>query len=122
MIQVVTLNTLANVCADKSDYGFPHADEAILTWEYRAKLITQLLTPHVTNGAFFCLQEVDKIDFFKDLFTKHNYKCVMAPLKKGGHTCCIAWNDNLWALRQQKSDFYKGYTQKYIIVMDIECK
>lgn len=90
-LKVVSFNTLATVCADNSPQGFPHTDPYILTWSHRSPLIEQKITEWCSEKYVVCLQEVDQLEWYLDLFTKLCYKVVYDSESKRIHQCLLCY-------------------------------
>lgn len=97
-MRIFTWNTLANICADNSANGFPHADPNILEWDYRFNLITKILEVEIANGTIFCLQEVDKHNEYEEFFFKHEYDVVYSRQEGAAHGILVAYPKTIKAL------------------------
>lgn len=94
-ITIRTMNTLASICADQSEFGFPHVDLAILDWEHRKHLLIQELIAH--QATFLCLQEVEEQhwnEWFQPELLKHGYDGVWYG--NGKHGCALLWQASTW--------------------------
>jgi mRNA deadenylase 3'-5' endonuclease subunit Ccr4 len=93
---ICTWNVLADSLALSvygDDVAFPHTDQAVLLWEYRAPLIKKQLC--FIDADVFCLQEVDKYqEFFEPLFQSMGYASQWTPKIDSVDGILIAWKQD----------------------------
>lgn len=90
-LKVVSFNTLAVICADNSPQGFPHTDPSILAWSHRSPLVEEKITQWCSEKYVVCLQEVDQLEWYLDLFTRLGYKVVYNSQSKRIHQCLLCY-------------------------------
>lgn len=88
-LKVVSFNTLATICADNSPQGFPHTDPAILAWPHRSPLIEQKIEQWCLEKYVVCLQEVDQLEWYLDLFSRLGYSVVYDSKSERIHQCLL---------------------------------
>jgi nocturnin len=97
------MNTLADMCADQSEFGFPHARAEILAWNYRKNLLIEELICGAPD--FICLQEVDHwTDWFEPELSRYGYvgcfrnSAEDMALTPRGHGLALLWKNDRWSL------------------------
>lgn len=70
IVKVLQWNTLAE-CFSQPD-SFPKVDPAQLAWPYRSKLIAKYIAD--SGCDIFCFQEVDRPEFFVQLFPAEQFE------------------------------------------------
>ncbi len=128
-IKVLTMNTLADLCSNNEETGFPHVNPEYLTWNYRKHLLLQELLAY--DPHFICLQEVDKFhEWYQPELRKHGYdgifkgKSTLNELQRnatrtGVFGCAIFWKTNNWVMNTF-TEFYLPHTGQGCII--VTCK
>ncbi len=85
LLRVMTWNVLCDALSD----SFDRVPKDLLSWQYRAPLITQHIA--FLEADIICLQEVDKFnDIMQGLPSFYQGTCCMKP--DGVMGCAIVWN------------------------------
>ena len=114
---VSTFNALAQQCANTLEFGFPHVDPAILTWEHRGGLILKL----ITQSDIICLQEIDQWEWLEPKLKEAGYEGAWwnggtpeAPSKRHGYA--IIWRTDLF-VAATRMEQYSDSTQIYVVAV-----
>lgn len=115
MIRIVSFNTLADVCADNSQRGFPEVEPSILEWDYRSRLIQKKIEKWCSEKYIILLQEVDKIEWYRELLLSLQYEAIHNEDLKRLHNCMICYPKGSKVEHLAKGN-YPSYSQEYIAV------
>jgi CCR4-NOT transcription complex subunit 6 len=75
---------------------FPYCGPAHLAWEHRRELLPRILGAIAADVV--CLQEVDRPDFFGELFEQMGYTWVFAKRPEGLDGCLMAFRSDKFEL------------------------
>lgn len=92
--------------------SFPKIHPDYLKWEYRKDLLTKEIIS--SNADIICLEEVDQVSFYEELFKSLGYSLIKGQKFGGtGDWLLLAYRENRFQLQDSKVFHYNDQGQKH---------